>query len=284
MKLTYKMLKEAKESERLILESKEENRGIILHAIRDYCLDCGDCYSEDSFECGDVTLESVKNWKLETLKKAIKENPSFSIEIAQLIPNASINGSDVTDVIESLTDEEFNKYIKPKIKKVDCMKENGKKAKHPFARPCKFCGNWFIFNDLEEQNAWEMVEEKKERIKLAQEIAPDMKPEYIELILLSHTCNDCYNAMFNPMYESTINESAMNDEIREWYMKEYPTDELGSSLRGTFSGAMECLNAGDDIYDYIGVGDSIIRERLFSQLAQMNNVDYGYIYNLWLNA
>jgi hypothetical protein len=38
-----------------------------------------------------------------------------------------------------------------------------------------------------------------------------------------------------------------------------------------------------DIYQYIGVSDSIVRERLFEKLAETLNVGYDYIYNLWLN-
>lgn len=70
--------------------------------------------------------------------------------------------------------------------------------------------------------------------------------------------------------------------IKDWYVKAYPTDDLGERLNGTFKGALQTLLRGDDIYDYIGVGDSLIRERLFSQLSKMLDVDYDEIYNLWL--
>ena len=40
---------------------------------------------------------------------------------------------------------------------------------------------------------------------------------------------------------------------------------------------------GGDIYDYIGVGDSLIRERLFTRLSKMLGLDYDHIYEMWLN-
>ena len=71
--------------------------------------------------------------------------------------------------------------------------------------------------------------------------------------------------------------------IKDWYMGAYKEDDLGDRLNGTFKGAIQTLLRGDDIYDYIGVGDSLIRERLFSKLAEMLDVDYDEIYNVWLN-
>lgn len=71
--------------------------------------------------------------------------------------------------------------------------------------------------------------------------------------------------------------------IKDWYMGAYKEDDLGDRLNGTFKGALQTLLRGEDIYDYIGVGDSLIRERLFSQLSKMLDVDYDEIYNVWLN-
>lgn len=71
--------------------------------------------------------------------------------------------------------------------------------------------------------------------------------------------------------------------IRKWYVKAYPTDDLGPELVGNFAGALETMANGGDIYDYMGVGDSIVRERLFTRLSEMLGLDYEHIYQLWLN-
>ena len=73
--------------------------------------------------------------------------------------------------------------------------------------------------------------------------------------------------------------------IRGFYMTHYPTDELGVEINEnvTFVGLLNALYEGNDVYEYIGVGDSIIRERLFERLAEELSTSYDYVYNLWLN-
>ena len=73
--------------------------------------------------------------------------------------------------------------------------------------------------------------------------------------------------------------------IREFYVKNYPSDELGVELNETptFAGLLNQLIVGGDVYRYIGVGDSIVRERLFERLAEELNVKYDYVYDLWIN-
>lgn len=74
--------------------------------------------------------------------------------------------------------------------------------------------------------------------------------------------------------------------IKDFYLNEYPTDELGVELieTATFVGLLDVLhNNTKDVYDYIGVGDSIIRERVFARLAEILEMPYDYVYKLWLN-
>lgn len=83
-----------------------------------------------------------------------------------------------------------------------------------------------------------------------------------------------------------IEEMAMNTFLRDWYMENYPTDDCGKYINNgaTFYGLFETLDARKDVYDYIGEGDSVIRERLFAKLAEIMEVDYGYIYDQWIGA
>ena len=73
--------------------------------------------------------------------------------------------------------------------------------------------------------------------------------------------------------------------IKQFYIENYPTDELGIELKEdtNFTGLLNELFTNNDIYGYIGVGDSIIRERLFEKLSEILNCSYDYVYNLWLN-
>lgn len=78
----------------------------------------------------------------------------------------------------------------------------------------------------------------------------------------------------------------MNDKIRPWYMATFPTDELGARIspNATFMGAWNSLKEKRDIYAYIGVGDSIVRERIFGKIASLKKCSYDFVYNMWLNG
>lgn len=73
--------------------------------------------------------------------------------------------------------------------------------------------------------------------------------------------------------------------IKEFYLNNYPTDELGIEIneKATFAGLVTHLFGDMDVYDYIGVGDSLVRERLFEELAKQLDTSYDYVYNMWLN-
>lgn len=75
---------------------------------------------------------------------------------------------------------------------------------------------------------------------------------------------------------------ALYENVRDWYMEAYPTDELGEEINEclTFKDVAVSLNEGKDIYhDVIEVGDSLVRERIFSSLADRLKVDYDVIWN-----
>lgn len=74
--------------------------------------------------------------------------------------------------------------------------------------------------------------------------------------------------------------------IRSYYLETYPDDEIGIEINkdATFLGLFRELVAARDIYKFIGVSDSLVRERLFDKLAKLLNEPYEYIYKLWLNS
>ena len=78
----------------------------------------------------------------------------------------------------------------------------------------------------------------------------------------------------------------VNSKIRKWYIATYPTDELGQEIDAniTFGQLVNNMRIGKDVYKMLGVGDSIIRERVFEALAEVKNTTYDAIYNLWLNG
>ena len=72
--------------------------------------------------------------------------------------------------------------------------------------------------------------------------------------------------------------------IKQFYIENYPTDELGVEIKEnvTFTGLLDVLHNTGDVYDYIGVCDSIVRERLFEKLSEILETSYDYVYELWL--
>lgn len=74
--------------------------------------------------------------------------------------------------------------------------------------------------------------------------------------------------------------------IKEFYQSTYPSDELGAEIGGyaTFAGLMDVLHRGHDVYQYLQVYDSVLRERVFEQLAEQIHEDYEYVYKLWMEA
>lgn len=71
--------------------------------------------------------------------------------------------------------------------------------------------------------------------------------------------------------------------IKNWYVNEYPTDELGEEIDTelTFE---ELKNNVPNVYDMMKVYDSLVRERVFTKLASQQDVSYDEIYNQWLNT
>jgi hypothetical protein len=73
--------------------------------------------------------------------------------------------------------------------------------------------------------------------------------------------------------------------IRNYYVNEFPSDELGLEIdpKANFESLWLAIR-GDMVYEYIGVSDSVIRERVFEKFSELTGHDYDYIYQQWLNA
>lgn len=73
--------------------------------------------------------------------------------------------------------------------------------------------------------------------------------------------------------------------IKDWYIQKYPEDEMGKELNANV-GIKECwqmMKNGNDFYTIVNGADSIVRERVFSEIARIHGIDYDVVYNVWLN-
>ena len=78
-------------------------------------------------------------------------------------------------------------------------------------------------------------------------------------------------------------ENEMYGSMREWYEKRFPDDSIGSSMSDkSFMDLFNALDNYKDVYGVIGVGDSIVRERLFWRLAEITGISYDDVYEQWL--
>ena len=74
-------------------------------------------------------------------------------------------------------------------------------------------------------------------------------------------------------------------KIREFYLEAFPTDELGAEINSeaNFTDLWVIIRSGN-IYEYLGVCDSVIRERVFQKFSQITGHDIDYIYEEWINS
>jgi hypothetical protein len=72
--------------------------------------------------------------------------------------------------------------------------------------------------------------------------------------------------------------------IQSWYLNTFLDDAEGVSLKRnvTFAQAYNCLKSKEDFYEFIGIADTIIRERIFEKIAELYEIDYSVVYNQWL--
>lgn len=80
-------------------------------------------------------------------------------------------------------------------------------------------------------------------------------------------------------------QGSMFESMGAWYESWYPEDSIGCHVAdNAFIDLLDALNNGMDVYDVIGVEDSIVRERLFGHLAELIGVSYDEVYDKWLSV
>lgn len=80
-------------------------------------------------------------------------------------------------------------------------------------------------------------------------------------------------------------EKVHKENVRDWYRATFPGDDLGERINPdlTFEDLTEAVSLGDGFYDVVVVGDSVVRERLFDEIARRESVAYEQVYDAWIN-
>jgi len=76
----------------------------------------------------------------------------------------------------------------------------------------------------------------------------------------------------------------LKNKVKDWYVKEYPTDEMGKDIPNNLT-FKDINEAPELVYGMLGNAyDSIIRERIFECISEINQKPYDVIYEAWLNG
>lgn len=76
----------------------------------------------------------------------------------------------------------------------------------------------------------------------------------------------------------------INTKLHEWYMEVFPFDDIGSQLspEATFNDLYAGLQNHADVDGLFAIRDCIVRDRVLRGLADLMNMEYGYVYDLWI--
>lgn len=147
------------------------------------------------------------------------------------------------------------------------------------------CGFTVTFEDGSEYSADLLVSEKHDNPTKGNVIGKHIK-DYLEHDLKNDNVSDETKKQAKYFLENyDLGFDDKNILIKDWYIKNYPSDDLGEEINNdkTFNDIWNAIHNDVDVYSVLGVSDSIVRERVFEKLAEINGVEYGYVYNKWLN-
>lgn len=84
--------------------------------------------------------------------------------------------------------------------------------------------------------------------------------------------------------DERTNVNKLEENVREWYTTTFPHDELGNDIDGglSFGDVANALSKGENIYDVLGSDDSIVRERVFKRLAELQDKSFSNIYDAYM--
>ena len=154
---------------------------------------------------------------------------------------------------------------------VDKLREDVLKSRFAMERFCYEHGG--KINGGRTQNYGYVVETEHYRYCLRCDPSPGTYNAYL-------TCFDL-DVQRQNMRQKELAE--LGRSIREWYAAVFPSDELASKIQDiSFYDLVDRMNHGEDVYEILGVKDSIVRERVFDETAQLLHVDYDAVYKKWL--
>ena len=112
-----------------------------------------------------------------------------------------------------------------------------------------------------------------------------LEEAYKQKLITKKEYEDEISKLFMPR-SGAYGKKGISLSIKEYYQNAFPSDDMGADINpnATFKGLMHTIDTGRNVYKYIGVYDSVVRERVFQKLSELTGLDYNVIYDKWLNS
>lgn len=110
----------------------------------------------------------------------------------------------------------------------------------------------------------------------------------VDSVTVTYNIDNALDHHFHEVGDTMISaRELMNSErnVSDWYLDSFPSDTLGKDIRDdlTWPSLLQRMRQHEDVYDILGVGDSLVRERVFTHLSELTMLPYDVFYNMWLN-
>lgn len=88
------------------------------------------------------------------------------------------------------------------------------------------------------------------------------------------------------MYLFDFRENQSNKRVKDWYISNYPDDELGKELNSkiTFHQLMECLKERKNYNSKLRTRDSLIFDRIAGRLCEIYHISGSEISDMFFMA
>jgi hypothetical protein len=145
-------------------------------------------------------------------------------------------------------------------------------------------------DDLPFHNSWDWLMPVAEKIHSTYKASIEIHGSSVKAGYDYETHIEAGGSMIQNTYQAVVKfiqwyndqkANPMEEQVKVWYCKTYPTDDLGPEIQETLT--FEQLDSDvTNVYNKLGVTDSIVRERCFERIAKITNTSYQEVYDRWI--
>lgn len=226
-----------------------------------------------TFECGDCGHREKWSFDDMTERELAELDASDSNDLVGDCPRCDSMMYYMTDykIIKENKEVKTEAYSKDELKE---LLNNGEILKVGQAN-FKFENGQVWFYDPSITFGWE---NKHPRLKTVDDLVNHLDKLQSNKYKINVVSKDAKEKSGKEMYDLL---KATN--VKNWYKDTFPQDELADEINDsiTFYDVFNALDNHKDIYNLLGVGDSVVRERVFNALDDILDEPEGYSYEQW---